>query len=266
MRLTVLPTFVALIVAAPSPGLLAASSEHMARIGAGEFESVAPPSETVQLASLEPYLLDITPVTNREFLDFVVSHPEWRRDRVSSLFADERYLGHWPGPAELGPGAGPDQPVTMVSWFAATAYCESLGKRLPTWYEWEYASAASEDRPDARDDPLWRQEILRWYSTPGSEELSTVGSHHANYYGVHDLNGLIWEWVQDFNALLVSGDNREQGGADKLQFCGAGALTMEQKEHYAVLMRVAMLSSMEANYTTRNVGFRCASGTTGDGS
>jgi formylglycine-generating enzyme required for sulfatase activity len=72
------------------------------------------------------------------------------------------------------------------------------------------------------------------------------------------MHGLIWEWVEDFNALLVSGDNREQGGADKMQFCGAGAATMEGKENYAVLMRTALLSSLRGSDTTRNLGFRCA--------
>ena len=92
-------------------------------------------------------------------------------------------------------------------------------------------------------------------------ELDGIGDVRdgpANYYGIFDIHGLVWEWVDDFNAFLVTGDNREQGGADKLQFCGAGAITMEQKENYAVLMRVAMLSSLEARYTTRNMGFRCA--------
>ena len=78
------------------------------------------------------------------------------------------------------------------------------------------------------------------------------------------MHGLVWEWTEDFNALLVSGDNRVQGGADKLEFCGAGAATMEEKENYAVLMRTAMLSSLEGNATTRNMGFRCAYEPTGD--
>ena len=75
---------------------------------------------------------------------------------------------------------------------------------------------------------------------------------------MHDLHGLVWEWVDDYNALLVAADRREQGGADKIKFCGAGAISMERKEDYAVLMRVAMLSSLEASYTTQNLGFRCA--------
>ena len=59
-------------------------------------------------------------------------------------------------------------------------------------------------------------------------------------------------------ALLVSADNREQGDPDLLRFCGAGAVTLQLRENYAVLMRVAMLSSLQANDTTNNLGFRCA--------
>ena len=41
------------------------------------------------------------------------------------------------------------------------------------------------------------------------------------------MHGLVWEWVDDFSSLLVSGDSRDQGDADKLKFCGAGALAMD---------------------------------------
>jgi formylglycine-generating enzyme required for sulfatase activity len=43
-----------------------------------------------------------------------------------------------------------------------------------------------------------------------------------------------------------------------MRFCGAGALSMDDRENYAVLMRVAMLSALEGRDTTRNLGFRCA--------
>ena len=56
----------------------------------------------------------------------------------------------------------------------------------------------------------------------------------------------------------MSSDNRNQGDADKSKFCGAGALSMDDRENYAVLMRVAMLSSLDADDTTTNLGFRCA--------
>ena len=82
-------------------------------------------------------------------------------------------------PIALGCGDGtgrearPDQPVTRVSWFAARAYCEAAGARLPTWYEWEFAAAADEHRPDARSDPDWREKILDWYGQPAGGSWPT---------------------------------------------------------------------------------------------
>jgi formylglycine-generating enzyme len=64
--------------------------------------------------------------------------------------------------------------------------------------------------------------------------------------------------VDDFNALLVSADSRTQGDPDKVQFCGAGAISLKSRDNYAVLMRIALLSSLNAVDTTNNLGFRCA--------
>jgi sulfatase modifying factor 1 len=203
------------------------------------------------------YQLARTPVTNAGFLAFVKANPEWQRGRAAKLFVDDGYLKHWAGPAQLG-AADPAQPVVQVSWFAADAYCAAQGARLPTWHEWEWAAAADERVADARQDPAWRQRILAWYAETGAA-LPRVGRGPANVHGVQDLHGLVWEWVEDFGAMMVSGDNREQGAdPDLMKFCGAGAMTMEQKENYAVMMRIAMLSSLKAAYTTANVGFRCA--------
>lgn len=199
-----------------------------------------------------------TPVTNAQFLEFVRSHPRWRRDRVPAVLAESRYLSHWAGPAALGSTALPEQPVTWVSWFAAEAYCRTQNARLPTWNEWEYAAAADAVRRDARSDPAWRETILAWYSRPSTQPLPAAGADPANAYGVRDLHGLVWEWVEDYSALLVSADNREQGAADSLKYCGAAALSMSDRDNYAVLMRVAMLSSLEGAGATANLGFRCA--------
>ena len=227
-------------------------------IPGGEIRSVIPEGEGDNLVAVADFLFQETPVTNAEYLRFVLHHPEWQRGSAVSLFVDDQYLSKWAGPISLGQESGPHQPVTQVSWFAAIAFCESQSARLPSWYEWEYVAAANDNMADARALPEWRQGILSWYSQVGGDPIVNIRSSSANYYQVFDTHGLIWEWVDDFNALLVSGDNREQGGADQLQFCGAGAISMEEKDNYAVLMRVAMLSALEARYTTRNLGFRCA--------
>jgi formylglycine-generating enzyme required for sulfatase activity len=224
----------------------------------GTFETVLPPAQGVKTATVRDFDMDRTPVTNAEYARFLATHPEWRRDRVARVFADAGYLQHWHDAS--GPGeALARQPVTHVSWFAAKAYCEAQGARLPTWYEWERVSAASTTRADARDDPAGRQAVLDWYARPASTPLPDAGLSPPNYFGVRDVHGVVWEWVLDLGSMMVSSDNREQGDPDVSKFCGSGALSLEQKENYAMLMRIATLSSMQASYTSSTMGFRCVS-------
>lgn len=226
-------------------------------IPAGRFESVLPPAAGIKEVSVASFRIDSIPVSNADFANFIHRSAQWRRDRIPRVFADTQYLRHWESATE--PGATlRNQPVTRISWFAASAYCEARGARLPTWYEWEYVAAASETQTDARKDDAWRQRILDWYSTSGRGPLPDVGQGVANAYGVRDIHGMVWEWIEDQAGMLVSGDNRQQGDPDTMRFCGSGAITMEQKENYATLMRIAMLSSVQASYTTATMGFRCA--------
>ncbi len=236
----------------------AAAADRVA-LPAADFTPVIAPGSDVKSLHLAAFALDRRPVTNAEYLAFVQARPEWRRGATPTLLADSQYLAHWAGPLALGPDVGADQPVTHVSWFAARAYCAAAGGRLPNWYEWEYAAAADETRADARQDPAFRERILAWYAQPGGR-LPPVGQAPANVYGVQDLHGVVWEWVEDFGGLMVSGDSRTQGDPDRLQFCGAGALSAESRDNYPVLMRIALLSSLEASYTTSSLGFRCAGG------
>ncbi len=229
-----------------------------AAVRGGEFKPFYAPSPETTTVTVPPFLLARDPVTNGDFLKFVGSHPKWRRDRVSRLFADSRYLEHWSTPTSLGNTVHLDQPVTRVSWFAAKAYCKDHGARLPTEMEWEFAARASERSPRGSDDPAWTQRILNWYSQPSGAKLGRVGRSKPNYWGVRDLHGLIWEWVLDFNGTLVSGDSRETSQTDKATFCGAGALKASDATDYASFMRAAFRSSLNASYTTKNLGFRCA--------
>lgn len=231
-----------------------------ASLPGGRFASVLPADTKTADIVVAPFTLRREPVTNAEFLAFVKSHPQWQRGHVAPIFAESRYLAHWQSATTLGKDALPDQPVTQVSWFAAQAFCASENARLPTWNEWEFAAAADATRADARSDPAWRERILNWYSRPSNAAVARVGGD-ANFYGVRDLHGLVWEWVDDFGALLVASDSRDQNDPDRLKFCGAGALNLRDRDNYAVLMRVAMLSALKAADTTVNLGFRCARST-----
>lgn len=251
--------FICALLAVP-----AVAADYAALPG-GQFASVLPADAQDAAVVVAPFRLRITPVTNAQFLAFVTAHPQWRRDRTPIVFAEPRYLSQWQSASVLGSGALPAQPVTQVSWFAAQAFCENEGARLPTWNEWEFAAAADARRADARGDPAWREQILSWYSRPSTLPLPAVGGG-SNFYGIRDLHGLVWEWVGDFNALLVASDSRDQNDPDRLKFCGAGALSLRDRDNYAVLMRIAMLSALKAADTTANLGFRCAKDGAGEGS
>ena len=176
---------------------------------------------------------------------------------------------------------GDDRPVEFVSWMDAVRFCNALsereglenayaiasgevtwnraanGYRLPTEAEWEYAAQASETKPDGKDDKNYLQKIYDWYSTPTPNEISRVGSKGKNYWGVYDLHGLIWEWNQDFSSSLVTGESRGNNGLEKNLFCGSGSVGAKDFKNYPAFMRFAFRSSLKANYTTANLGFRC---------
>jgi formylglycine-generating enzyme required for sulfatase activity len=225
-------------------------------IPATPFASVIATEKESTPVVVAAYSMRVEPVTNAEFLAFVEADPAWRRDRVPSVFADSRYLAHWAAPDRPGENARSDQPVTQVSWFAAQAYCASEHAQLPSWLQWERAAAASTTVADARSDPAWRRQMLDWYAKPSRGAMDAIGGT-PDLFGVRDLHTLVWEWVDDFNALMITADSRDQGDPDRLKFCGEAALSLRDRDNYALLMRIAMLSSLKAADTTPNLGFRC---------
>lgn len=211
---------------------------------------------------VESFYLDKYAVTNAEFLKFVKANPKWRRSKVKSVFAEDGYLNHWAGDLNLGPKADEikDSPVTNVSWFAARAYAKWKGKRLPTLDEWEYVASASQHKPLASRDEAFVQKILDWYSKPNPEVLPPVGQQKPNHHGIYDMHGLIWEWVQNFNTVFISGESRGDQGELKQFYCAAGsqAASDADKENYAAFLRYAFRGSLEADFSVGNLGFRCA--------
>lgn len=226
-------------------------------IPAGAFRSALRFADVPGDTVVAPFALMRTPVTNAQFAVFLRQHPQWMREQTPAIYAEPtHYLVQF---TAAGAANGkPGQPVTGVSWFAAQAYCEAQGARLPTWNEWEYVAAADASRRDARTDPAWREQILRWYAKPSNAPLADVGQGPANAYGVRDLHALVWEWVEDVASLLVVEDKRDPGAGSELKFCGGGALNLRDPGNFVVSMRLAMLSSLQPADSTANLGFRCA--------
>ncbi|MDA0990132.1 MAG: SUMF1/EgtB/PvdO family nonheme iron enzyme [Verrucomicrobia bacterium] len=229
----------------------------MCYVPAGIFK---PLFKTEGTQAVAHFYLDAYPVTNQEFLEFVRANPAWRRSAVKAIYADDSYLKHWAGDLDLGPSgeALTVSPVTYVPWFAARAFAAWTGKRLPTLAEWEMAASASELLPEGKDEQAFYQRILDWYGKPAPVPLPPVGSTFKNYWGLYDMHGLVWEWVEDFNSALVTGASRSDTGLDRKFFCGSGSVGASDFKDYAGFMRYAFRSSLGARFTVQNLGFRCA--------
>ncbi len=107
---------------------------------------------------------------------------------------------------------GPDCPVEQVSWADAQTFIRALNAReqglgaqyrLPTEAEWEYAARAG-TRGDTYagnlTDPAGRDPVLEriaWFDENSGGRTQPVGQKAPNAWGLHDVLGNVWEWVQD---------------------------------------------------------------------
>jgi formylglycine-generating enzyme len=233
---------------------LFAQSEGMVYITGSRYIPLYGRDSTV--VEIKDFEMDIYPVSNAEYSDFLKENPNWQKSKALKLFTDKMYLSNWESDQTIKPSAKPNSPVTYVSWFAAKAYCEDQGKRLPTVDEWEYAAMADETTKDARVKPEYNKQILAWYESPRSNE-NTIGMNAKNAWGVHDLHGLVWEWTIDFNSVLITGESRKDVDKDTDLFCGSAAVNATDLMNYAAFMRYATRGSLKAKYSMKNLGFRC---------
>ena len=248
------------IATAPSPSTTAS----MARIPAGSYQPLYGAVGGAPVA-VKSFWLDREPVTRGEYLGFVKANPAWRRGAVRPLFAGRNYLSSWAGALDAGEATDLRRPVTEVSWFAAKAYCEAKGKRLPTVDEWEYAASASETRAGVARDAGFIRRILALYAARSNNGvIPPIGSGFRNVYGVRDMHGLAWEWTLDFNDVMVSDDSRTSGsaagGKDHMLFCASAAIGASDPSNYPAFMRYAFRAGLTGRSTARTLGFRCAAG------
>lgn len=251
---------IATFLASPGPDHpLPGTPRGMARIPAGVYHPFFIGAKDPKEIQIKAFNLDILPVTTGQFLEFVRANPRWRRSTVRRIFADESYLTNWAADLDPGANAPLNTPVVYVSWFAAKAYADWKGQRLPSTAEWEYAAAAGFTRPDGSNDVVFRAHVSQWYASAGPRQLPAVGAGRKNFWGIQDLHGLIWEWTVDFNSAMATGDSRGDGTLDRRLFCGNGAQGARDATDYPAFMRYAFRSSLKADYNVHNLGFRCAS-------
>jgi sulfatase modifying factor 1 len=235
-----------------------AAPAGMVAIPAGDYAPLIRTKDEPERVAVAAFWLDERPVTNAEFLAFVRENPKWRRSRVGPLFADTGYLAEWAGDTELGARVPAAAPVVRVSWFAARAYAAWVGKRLPTTAEWERAAVAGFTTPNGATEPGFPAHALVWFSKPTPDTLPAAGLGRPNFFGARDLLSLVWEWVDDFNTAMVSGESRGDTGLERTLFCGAGAAGARDLTNYPAFMRAGLRSSLRASYVVPNLGFRCA--------
>jgi len=226
----------------------------MAKIKGGKYIPLY--GRDSQLVTINSFSMDMFPVSNVNYLAFVKKNKRWRKSKIKKIFADENYLYSWKNDTNIGNDMNPNSAITNVSWFAAKAYCECQGKRLPTVDDWEYVAMANENIADARKIKSYNQSILDWYEKPNTS-INSIGKSFKNYWGVYDLHGLVWEWTSDFGSILLTGESRNDVKTDKDLFCGSGSINATDLMNYATFMRYAFRGSLKANYNVKNLGFRC---------
>ncbi|MFT4974577.1 MAG: sulfatase modifying factor 1 [Myxococcota bacterium] len=114
------------------------------------------------------------------------------------------------GPEDPDHVQADDEPVVMVSWDDAVAYCGHLDRRLPTEAEWEYAMRAGAEgrfpwgeQPRRDDGELglnyWQgEDHLKNELLDGHRYTSPVRAFPPNAWGIYDAAGNAWQWTADW--------------------------------------------------------------------
>ncbi|MEZ4593617.1 MAG: SUMF1/EgtB/PvdO family nonheme iron enzyme [Chloroflexota bacterium] len=168
-------------------------------------------------------------------------------------------------------------PATWITWHGANAYCESVGGRLPTEAEWEYAARGTDGRlyPWGAADPVLYETSI--FNNNTAQSLSIFFSRafvrvdglpdSASPFGVQGMSGGAAEWVQDWydpefynSPLPASGYNENEESGLKVLRGGSWVNTADQVN---AVMRFALApddaNTLDLDNSQIGAGFRCAS-------
>ena len=164
-----------------------AEEKEMAFVPAGEFIMGSnerwDDESPEHMRETRAFYIDYYEVSNRRYRKFVSA-------------AKRPPPHHW-ADGEI-PAGKENHPVTYVSWFDASDYCAWAGKRLPKEPEWEKASRGDDGLIYPWGD-LWTLDKSNnpYKNSTGTE---TIGSYPEGRspYGLYDMSGNVWEWVDAF--------------------------------------------------------------------
>ncbi len=153
-------------------------------MGSDEFEDSEKPSHTVDMPA---YYIDKYEATNKFYKDCVDAG--WCIPPVKSSSATR--------PSYFGNPEFSDYPVGYINWNMAKSYCEWRGVRLPTEAEWEKAARGS-----GGSVYPWGNALNCDYANYQgcNKDTTKMGSYESGKspYGVYDMAGNVWEWVNDW--------------------------------------------------------------------
>jgi formylglycine-generating enzyme required for sulfatase activity len=134
---------------------------------------------------LGPYAMELTPVTNAEFAEFIRHSSYWPRHA-------DNFLKHWH--RGQPPESKEHHPVVYVDLDDARAYARWKGRRLPTEEEWQYAAQGPDGRMFPWGDGPWRGRCND--GTTGTTTPVRAFPTGQSPFGLFDMCGNVWEWTE----------------------------------------------------------------------
>jgi formylglycine-generating enzyme required for sulfatase activity len=179
----------------------------------------------VHQVTLEAFAIGRNPVTVGEFRRFVeaTGYQTEAEQQDGAYVYDVKDWGrksdaNWRNPYM---SQADDHPVVCISWNDAMAYCEWLSERtgeqysLPTEAEWEYACRAESEVAYCFGDDEKRLKEYAWYARNSKRRTHPVGQKKPNAWGLHDMHGNVWEWVQDWFGDYSKESQTNPSGAEQ---------------------------------------------------